>query len=200
MANTVDKQLAVARVWSDALASLAVATGRDSETLAELEELAAQVDAVPRLRELFASPLIDDGLKSRLIERLLRGTFSDLLVDALQVMRRKKRLDVLSAVAKVYREGWLRRANQVEVRVTTAVPLSDELRAELRLTAAERTNRRPVLVERVDAAVLGGIVVEIDDFKFDGTVAREVERFESLILARASLELISGKSYFIEGT
>ena len=199
MANVVDKQIAVARVWADALFNLASAAGRDDEMLAELEGLVEVADAEPRLIELLASPLIDDRTKEGLIERLLRGQASDLLVDALQVMRTKGRLGLIRAVARVYREGWLKRKNHVEVKVRTAVPLSDELRQELRLTAAERTNRHPILVEKVDPALLGGIVIVIGDHKYDGTVLRELERLESLILARASRELISGKSYFTEG-
>ena len=199
MANVIDKQIAVARVWADALFNLASAAGRDDEMLAELEGLVEVADAEPRLIELLASPLVDDRTKEGLIEKLLRGQGSDLLVDALQVMREKGRLGLIRAVARVYREGWLKRKNHVEVRVKTAVPLSDELRQELRLAAAERTNRHPILVEKVDPDLLGGIVIVIGDHKYDGTVLRELERLESLILARASRELISGKSYFTEG-
>lgn len=200
MANVIDKQVAVARVWSEALFVLAEAQGRDDELLAELEDLVALLDAEPRLRGIFASPLVEDAVKERLVERLLRGSASDLLVDALQVMRRKGRLDLVRAVAQTYREGWLDRKNHVEVRVTTAIPLSDDLRQELRLSSAERTNRHPILVETVDPRLLGGIVIRIGDHKYDGSVAHELERFESILAARASLELLSGKSYFTEST
>jgi F-type H+-transporting ATPase subunit delta len=199
VASLVDKQVAVARVWADALFTLAAGAGKDDDLRAELEELVALIDAEPRLGRLLASPLVDDDAKARLIERMLRGKASDLLVDALQILRRKGRLDLVRAVAQVYREEWLRRKNHVEVRVATAVPLTDDLRQELRLAAAERTNRHPILVETVDPQLLGGVVIRIGDQKYDGSVARELERLESLVLARASLELLSGKSYFTEG-
>ena len=55
-----------------------------------------------------------------------------------------------------------------------------------------------MLVESVDPALLGGLVVRIDDEKFDGSVARELARLEETLLARASHELHAGKSYFEE--
>ena len=200
MANIIDKQIAVARVWARALHVLAAEAGKDDEICAELEELVALAEAVPSMRELFDSPLVPDASKERLIEQILRGTLSDLLVDTLHIMRRKGRLDLVRALARVYREDWLKRKNHVEVRVATAVPLTDELRQELRLTAAERTNRHPILVEKVDPGLLGGIVITIGDHKFNGSVLKEIERFESIVLERATAELLSGKSYFTEGT
>jgi F-type H+-transporting ATPase subunit delta len=114
------------------------------------------------------------------------------------VLRQKGRLGLLRAVAIAYRGEWLRRRHRVEVQVASAVPLSEALRAELVLAAASRTGREPVLVEHVDPALLGGLVVRIGDDKFDSSVARELGRLREILLDRASRELHAGKSYFAE--
>jgi F-type H+-transporting ATPase subunit delta len=198
MASIVAKYAAVAQVWGGSLLALAAEAGREDELRDELVDLVALLDAEPRLDQLMASPLVDDGAKRQLIEKVLRGRASDLLVDALQVMRRKGRLDLVRVVATAYQEAWMRLRNRVEVEVTSAVPLDDALRAEIRLAAAERTNRQPLLVEHVDPALLGGMVVEIGDEKIDGSIRRQLERIQESLLARASRELLSGKSYVIE--
>ena len=174
MAGGIERQAGVARVWSDAIARLAAEAGSEDQLLAELEGLVA------------------------MLERAFRGRTSDLFVDLLQVLRQKGRLDLLRALAAAYRGEWLRRRQRVEVLVTSAVPLGEALRAELRRAAASKTGREPVLVERVDPAVLGGLVVRIGDDKFDGSVARELGRLEEVLLDRASRELHAGKSYFEE--
>jgi len=198
MASGIEQQAAVAKIWSESLAKLAVAAGREDELLAELEELIELLDRQPDFESLLSSPIVDREAKRRLLESLLRGKASDLLVDTLQVMRRKGRLDLLRALAAAYREDWLRRRDRVEVRVVSAVPLDDALRVALRDAAARRTGREPILVESVEPAILGGLVVTIDDDKFDGSVARELTRLEEDLLARASSELHAGKSYFEE--
>ena len=83
--------------------------------------------------------------------------------------------------------------------MTSAVALSEALREALRLAAAERTNRQPILVERVDPELLGGLVVAIGDEKIDCSVSTELEKMEVALRDRASRELLSGKSYFTEG-
>jgi F-type H+-transporting ATPase subunit delta len=200
MATDRSQQAAVARVWADSIVALAAAEKREDELLEELTSLVELLDRDADLDRLLASPLVDDEAKRALLERALRGRASDLLIDTLQVLRRKGRLGLVRAVAVAYREEWMRRRNRVEVRVTSAVPLSDDVRQEIRLAAAERTNQHPVLVERVDPALLGGLVVEIGDDKFDSSVARSLSRLEEALLARGSRELLSGKSYFTEAT
>lgn len=199
MAGAREKDLAVARVWADSLFALAAESGREDELLGELEGLVELLDRQPVLETLLASPAIDTEAKRVLLESALRGRASDLLVDALQVMRRKGRLILLRAVAQSYRSEWLERRHKVEVRVTSAVALSEPLREALRLAAAERTNRQPILVERVDPELLGGLVVAIGDEKIDSSVASELEAMKVALLDRASRELLSGKSYFTEG-
>jgi F-type H+-transporting ATPase subunit delta len=198
MAGGIERQAGVAAVWADAVVRLAAEAGDEDELLAELDGLVALLDREPELEALLASPIVDDEAKRGLVERALRGRASDLLVDALQVMRRKGRLELVRALARAYRVEWLRRRDRVEVEVASAVPLSDELREEVRRAAARRAGREPLLVEIVDPELLGGLVVRIGDDKFDGSVARELARLEETLLERASRELHAGKSYFEE--
>jgi len=198
MAGGQEEQAGLARIWSASIAALAVEAGRDDEIADELESVVELFDSSPDVEALLTSPVIDDEKKRALIEKALRGRASDLLVDALQVMREKDRLDILRAVAKAYRTEWLGRRRRIEVRVVTAVPLTDELREALRRAASKRTGMEASLDERVDPSLLGGLVVTIDDQKFDDSVSRELDLIEERLLARASHELHSGKTYFEE--
>ena len=111
------------------------------------------------------------------------------------MVRRKGRLGLLRAIARAYREAWMRRRNKVEVDVVTAVPLGEEQRRAIAAAASRRAGREAVLRERVDPDLLGGLVVRIGDEKFDGSVARKLAVLEQNLLARASAEIMSGKEY-----
>jgi F-type H+-transporting ATPase subunit delta len=126
---------------------------------------------------------------------MLRGRTPDLLVDGLQVVRRKGRLGLLRAIARAYREAWMRLRKKVEVDVVTAVPLAEELRRTIAAAASRRSGREAVLRERVAPDLLGGLVVKIGDEKFDASVARELAILEQRLVARASAEILSGKEY-----
>jgi F-type H+-transporting ATPase subunit delta len=193
VASPRDRELALARIYAEALARVA---GADLAALeAELGELTALFDREPGFERVLASPLVAAEAKRALIERALRGGASDLLVDALQVMRGKGRLGLVRAVAAEVHALRLAREGRVEVRVVSAVPLTAPLRAALEGAAAKRTGRTPILVERVVPDLLGGLVIAIGDEKIDSSIAAELGRMERELLARAARELHSGKSY-----
>ncbi len=195
MPSTAEKHMALARVYGDALLGLAAARGEEDEVRDGLEGLAAAIEEQPDFELFLDSPLVDDAEKRSFLERLLRGRAPDLLVDGLQVVRRKGRLGLVRAISRAYREAWMRRKKKIEVEVVTAVPLGDELRRAIAAAASRRAGREAVLRERVSPELLGGLVVKIGDEKFDASVARKLAVLEQNLLARASAEIMSGKEY-----
>jgi len=193
MAASQDKERSLARIYAEAM--LAAAAGAEQAFVDDLDALVGLLDRDPAFEAVLANPLINAAGKRALIDRALRGQLGDTLVDGLQVMRKKGRLGLLRELARAVHGLWLERQGKVEVRVTSAVPLSPALREDLIRAAAKRIGKQPVLVERVDPKLLGGLVVRARDGKFDSSVARTLGRIEAELLERASNELHSGKSY-----
>jgi F-type H+-transporting ATPase subunit delta len=192
VATQDNERLAVARVWSAALLDLAAAAGQEDALRDELDGLVSLLDRQPAFEAFLSGPVADDESKRAVLERALRGRASDLLVDALQVLRRKKRLDILHAIATTYRQAWLRRRGRVEVDVTTAAPLSEALRAALQAAADRLSGRKAEISARVDPDLLGGMILRLGDQRFDTSLAAELGRLEGIFLERASRELQSG--------
>jgi len=195
MAVALDKQAPIARVYAESVGTLAAEQGRDDEVLEELEALVAALDASPALERFLASPLVENADQRDALEHGLRGRASDLVVDTLQVMRSKGRLELLRAVALAYREQWMKRRDRVEVRVASAIPLTEEIRASLARAVAQKLGKEPVLVEAVRPELLGGLVVSIGDDRFDSSVATGLARLQQELLERAARELLSDKSF-----
>lgn len=193
MAASQDKERSLARIYAEAM--LAAAAGAEQAFVDDLDALVGLLDRDPAFEAVLANPLINAAGKRALIEKALRGHLGDTLVDGLQVMRKKGRLGLVRELARAVHEIWLARQGKVEVRVVSAVPLSPALREDLIRAAAQRIGKQPVLVERVDPKLLGGLVVRARDGKFDSSILRTLARIEAQLLERASTELLSDKSY-----
>ena len=193
MAASRDKERSLARIYAEAM--LAAAAGGEQAFVDDLDALVGLLDRDPAFEAVLANPLINAAGKRALIDKALRGQLGDTLVDGLQVMRKKGRLGLVRELARAVHEIWLARQGKVEVRVTSAVPLSPALREDLIRAAAQRIGKQPVLVERVDPKLLGGLVVRARDGKFDSSILRTLARIEARLLERASNELLSDKSY-----
>ena len=195
MANVDEREREVGRLYAEAILHVAEEQGQAEELLEELNGLVEYLDKNPEFERFLASPLIEEEPHAQVIEDAFRGKASDLLVDSLLVVNRKGRLSAVRAIAVAYRAALRDLRGWMDVHVRTAVPLTGALRARLTEALAATTSRKPSLVEHVDPAVIGGLVIQIEGRKIDASLASRLHHLSEALLARASREIHSGKAY-----
>ena len=196
MANVDDRSLGLGRIYAQALLDLAEEQGKADEVLDELNGLADYLESHPDIGELFRSPFFDAETRAGTIETVFRGRVSDLLVDAMHVMNRKGRLGFMRTLARAY---WLElrdRRGLVDVTVRTAVPLTAPLRERLSEAVAGFTGLKPVMIEKVDPSVLGGMVVVVAGTKIDTSVASRLRDLGAAFERRSSEEIQRGTAAY----
>ena len=193
---TMDQQdEAVARVYASALFDLAQSKDQVDTLLEELGDLTAHLKRDADFADFLSTPAVNTAVRGAVIEKLFRGRYGDLLVDSLQVLNNRERLGALGAVAQAYQRLHKDWRGHVDVHVRTAVPLTDALRAQVRELACKLSGKQADLVETVDASLLGGLIVQIGDEKFDASLRTRLQALRSALLERASHELQSEDSH-----
>jgi F-type H+-transporting ATPase subunit delta len=193
-----DRDLAVGRLYAEAMLVLAEERGQSEALLDELKELVEFLDRNPKVEHFLSSLMVDEEGRARVLDDLFKSQASELLLDSLQVINRKGRLGQLRAIVESYRAALRDLRGWVDVKVRSAVPLDDAQRSRLQEALAASTGRKPALIERVDPALIGGLVVEVEGKKFDASVASRLQDLSEALLARASREIHSGTAYVAE--
>lgn len=195
MASIDHRALALGRLYAGAILDLAEEQGRADELLDELQELAGFLEQRPEIEEYLGSPMVDDEEHKQVLERLFRGRASDLMVDALQIVRSKGRLGWLRAIAEAYRREYRDRRGLIDARVRTAVPLPESERARLIDAVARFSGKQPTLIERVDPSLIGGMIVEVGGMKIDTSLASRLRDLGGALERRSSQEIHRGTAY-----
>lgn len=100
--------------------------------------------------------------------------FSPEVLETLAAMQREDDLNLVSQVAKQYKEYLDAEDKTVSVTVTTAVPLDDDLREKVRVKAEADLKAPVYLVERVDPSIIGGIMLEARGKRYDASVRAQL--------------------------
>lgn len=197
MSGQIDAQtLAVAAVYAHAMLELAAEQGLSESVEAELGALVKELlDDNPSIDRFFTSPLVDAEARQAALEKSFRGRASDLLVDGLQVLNRKGRLGLIRALAEAYRLALEEQQGEIDVEVATALPLPEAMRRRLTEATARVSGKKARLLEKVEPALLGGMVVRIGDRKIDSSLATQLGEIHARLLERASEEIQAGRRY-----
>lgn len=174
MPETLNHQLELADVYAHALFELAEAQGAVATVRAELEELAAMAAGDADLGAFFRSEALDSERRAALLEKWFRGKLSDLVLNTLLVANRNGRVGLIEPLRRAFVLRQERGAGQVEAVATTAVPLDDAGREQVRAVAGKLSGKQPLVDFQVDEQILGGLILQIGDWRYDDSVRRQL--------------------------
>lgn len=177
----------LARRYATALFDVTTPAGTAARAGEDLAALAALISEHKELVKVFEAPAIPASVKTAMMSALL-GAAGDVAVEVkrlLLLLAERGRLNLLPQVAASYADNLLHARRVIPADVVSAAPLSDESRSALVAALGRATDSEIVMTERVDQALLGGMVARVGSVVFDGSVARQLERLRDKLLADA---------------
>ncbi len=190
----------VARVYAEALLGAADKRGEVDATLEQLDSLVSDVfRADPLVEQFFASPAVPTAVKAAQIQSLFGPRGSELFTNFLLVLNDHGRLELLRAILAAFRDLNDQRVGRVRVLVRSAAPLPEDQQQRLRQQLREALQRDPVLDTRVDPDLLGGMIVRVGDWQYDGSVRTRLQAIRNHLIERSSHEIQSGRDRFRSG-
>lgn len=187
----------IAKVYARALLDAADRTGQKQDVLADCDALRQDVFLKhPHLAALFTSASVGRNARREILKQALEGRVSPLLYNFIQVLNDHERLELFRPILLAARELDDERNRRLRVIVSTAVPLETDFRERIERGVKEFFHLEPVLIERVEPALLGGLKVQIGDMVYDATIRTRIDNLRNQILARSSHEIQSGRDRF----
>jgi len=175
----------VARRYATALADVAIERREERQIQNELDQWAAMMESSPQLKEVFANPTIVHDHKRKVLEDLIARTrVKDTTASFLRVLLRNQRLAQLRDIAARYGHVLDERSGMLAGSVTTARPITEELKKTLHETLSAATGRTVRLSFDTDEKIIGGMVARIGSTVFDGSVQSHLERLAEGLAGR----------------
>ncbi len=186
----------VAAVYAKAFLGAAEKSGKTDEAVAELASVAEAVAQFPKLEAVLASALIDHDEKCKLLDRVFGPKVSPLVLDALKVLSRHDRLDILRAVSDQAERLYDVQRGRVRVMVQTATPIEDGTTRKLEESLRKLLGGEPQLAAAVEPELIGGVVLRVGDTVYDGSIARQLRQVREQMITRSIHEIQSGRDRF----
>jgi F-type H+-transporting ATPase subunit delta len=146
---------------------------------AQLKDFLASWDGSAELREVFEDPSVPVVQKVAVLDGMAgRLGLAPQVRNLLAVLIQNDRIGSVHAVVDAYRAELQERMGVHQAEVTTARELSAADKEQLLTHVAELARGRVEATFKLDAAILGGVVVRIGSTVYDGSILGRVERLK----------------------
>jgi F-type H+-transporting ATPase subunit delta len=171
--------LTIARRYAKALADVTIAQGEAREVQAELKVWEQLINSNANLVEVIRNPTIALDQKRRVLNQLIeRARPRPTTANFLKVLLQNQRLTELGPINRKFEEVLDERAGMVAAEVTTARPVSEAAKDQLRTTLSSLTARKVRVTFATDPDLIGGLVTRVGSTVYDGSVRNKLQQIK----------------------
>lgn len=171
--------------YAKVLYDLASAAGDVDAVDAGIRTVVETVRGSVELRDALANEALPAEMKRAIVRDIFGAETAPEAVAIASLAIERGHGGALGEIAARFAEIAEAERGVVVAEVTTAIPLTDALRASVTAKLAESLGRPVSLRERVDASILGGIRVNVAGRILDGSLSSQLDAMRST-LANAS--------------
>jgi len=174
---------AAPRRYARALFSLASEENTVAAVRSELRRLGALLEESPQLRDVLLQPLHPAAERRRVLEGIAEKLgASSLLRRFYSYLIDQRRLVAFDQIEAEFVRLADETAGKKKARVKSAQPLSTEQQTRLARALSLRAGTNVELELEVDPALVGGLVAQIGDTVYDGSLRTQLTQLRSTLL------------------
>lgn len=173
-----------ARVYAEALFDVAKEKGKLDAVRGELAQFVDAVDGNRELQVFFFSPYFSSAEKVAGLKRAVSDADAELL-NFLELLIEKQRMPEIFRIRRQLDELWKRENRRIDVTVTSAVTLEPAVVEKVGEEIERQTGQKVDLSSRVDAEILGGIVLQVGNKVLDASIRSRLEKLRKSVAQAA---------------
>lgn len=177
----------VSRRYAKALFDIAKENSLEQNMFKEVNNILEIIISEKRFKKLLESPVLSSKEQKLMID----GVFSikdhkKIIISAemfkfFKVIASNRRLNILKNVLYTF-SNLVKSINQeVNVKVTSAVPLNEKILLQIKSIFSNRTKKQINIVSYVDKSIIGGIILQIGSNLIDASVKSKILKINNVI-------------------
>ncbi len=171
MHNTI-----IAQRYAKAVFELALEMNLLEEIKADMELISSVCADNKDFIRMLNSPVIRTDKKIKILKSVFEKEISDISMRYLVIITRKMREKFIRDIADEFLSIYKKFKNIFTVHFASAREISDEIRQKVVKLLEDQTKGNIELVEEVKEDLIGGFVMNYDDYKYDASIAYQLKK------------------------
>lgn len=129
------------------------------------------------LRDMLNSPVVSSSIKKASLLEIFKGS-NALTVNAIDTLITNKRIALLENVSLEYTRLYDEKRGTEVATVTTALPLTDDLKVKVLAKVKELTGKEVEVENIIDEDILGGFILRVGDIQYNASIANQLNKLK----------------------
>ncbi|HET9571197.1 MAG TPA: F0F1 ATP synthase subunit delta [Bacteroidales bacterium] len=168
--------------YAQSLFALAEENNFQKEIYTSMERLTQAFFEVPALARTLANPMHSPAEKLELLITASACDPKSLLAHFFDFVIKKGREEFMVFISMSYQKIYREKERVVLGKITSAQPLTEDSIAKIRQLVDKQFSASIELTTQVEPEILGGFVLEVDNYRMDSSIRTELEHIRTELL------------------
>lgn len=143
----------------------------------DLKLIVTTIDDNKDLREMLYNPVVRSSVKYDVLKKVFKNTHT-ITENLMNTLIINKRIALLRDVAFSYNQLFDILKERQVAKVTTAVPLTESLKAKVLSKVKELTGKEVEIVNVIDESILGGFILRVGDIQYNASIINKLNNLK----------------------
>ncbi|WP_100613729.1 ATP synthase F1 subunit delta [Confluentibacter citreus] len=143
----------------------------------EMKLIATTISQSKDLSDTLKSPVVSSSIKKSILLEVFKNSSKSIL-NLIDTLISNNRIDILSDVAHKYNQLFDESKGIELATVTTAVALSEDLKAKVLAKAKELTGKDIEVENVIDESIIGGFILRIGDIQYNASITNQLSKLK----------------------
>jgi len=143
----------------------------------DLKLIAKTIAESKDLNNMLQSPIVSSSIKKTVLLEVFKDA-NEITKNLIDTLITNKRLPLLEQVSLKYNLLHDELTGTQIAQVTTAVPLTDDLRTKVLAKVKELTGKDVEIKSIVDESILGGFILRVGDIQYNASIANKLNKLK----------------------
>lgn len=147
--------------------------------------LISEICQIAETKEVISSPVIPPSRKSAIFTNLLTNQVENITLSLINLVIQNGRESHIPGIARVFISDTLKYNGITEAVLTTAVPVEEKVREDIRQMVFSSFGTKADLKEIVDPDIIGGFILRVGDNYIDASIRNKLRKIKKELRSSA---------------
>lgn len=169
--------------YARAIFALALEEKKLAEVNSDLESIKKLIQVNKDFGSFVLNPLVGHNQASAIIGEMFTDKVNSLTANFLQLICKKKRLNLLSEIIMRFEELLMAHNNQVFAKISSADELDSVQIDEIKSNLENMTNKSVLIKTKKDSSLIGGFTVQVEGVIIDNSIQNQLVKLKEKLIS-----------------